>query len=349
MLAGVASGGVYKSTDGGATWQPPARRATAWLRSETRVEPRLVQGQRHADLRGDAERHLHLDRRRRQLDAVQRRHHRHHAARLGRRQVPEHLLRGHHRRPVPLDHRRPHLEPDQRGHGAVRAITQFNGIDRSASTPRPRTASSPAGPDLGRVPGQVDLAQGRPTTGCRPTRRSGASNSYINTPGTLLAGTHGGGGKALVLSRRSGPAPPSRRSATPRRSKSPARRSAVDYNGTWAGTPTIEFTYQWQDCTAACADIKDATDVHVRGPGHGPQVPRRRSPPRTTSRPARSSPSEKESDITSASGRQARLAARRRRRHEHRLDQAHAGRPAAARRRCCTAQDWVFNTRSRTA
>ena len=42
-----------------------------------RLEPRLVQGQRRADLRGDAERHLHLDRLRLQLDAVQRRHHRH--------------------------------------------------------------------------------------------------------------------------------------------------------------------------------------------------------------------------------------------------------------------------------
>ena len=36
-----------------------------------RLEPRLVQGQRRDRLRGDAERHLHLDRLRLQLDAVQ--------------------------------------------------------------------------------------------------------------------------------------------------------------------------------------------------------------------------------------------------------------------------------------
>ena len=34
MLAGVASGGVYKSTDGGATWQPPSP-GNGMLRSET--------------------------------------------------------------------------------------------------------------------------------------------------------------------------------------------------------------------------------------------------------------------------------------------------------------------------
>ena len=42
----------------------------------------------------------------------------------------------------------------------------------------------------------------------------------------------------------------------------PRRRQQLEAatNGTWTGTPTIEFTYQWQDCTAACTDIKDATE-----------------------------------------------------------------------------------------
>ena len=47
MLAGVASGGVYKSTDGGATWQPPAP-GNGMVRRGDRLEPRLLQGQRRA-------------------------------------------------------------------------------------------------------------------------------------------------------------------------------------------------------------------------------------------------------------------------------------------------------------
>ena len=45
MLAGVASGGVYKSTDGGATWQPPAPGQRHGALGD-RLEPRLLQGRR---------------------------------------------------------------------------------------------------------------------------------------------------------------------------------------------------------------------------------------------------------------------------------------------------------------
>ena len=84
-------------------------------------------------------------------------------------------------------------------------------------------------------------------------------NSFVNTPGTLLAGTHGGGGKFLVLM------PPVWAGVKPTVSDTPPQKSQriTATNGTWTGTPTIEFTYQWQDCTVTCTDIPDATDASL--------------------------------------------------------------------------------------
>jgi hypothetical protein len=81
--------------------------------------------------------------------------------------------------------------------------------------------------------------------------------SYINTPGTLLAGSSGGGGYALTL------IPPIHTGAKPTlKAVTPAagKMLEVDYHGSWTGTQTIEFTYQWQDCTdGTCDDIAGET------------------------------------------------------------------------------------------
>ena len=339
MLAGVASGGVYKSTDGGATWQPPAP-GNGMVALGDRLEPRLVQGQRRDRLRGDAERHLHLDRLRLHLDAVQRRHHGPDAARLGRRQVPEHLLRGHHRRPLPLDQRSASPGTGSASGTTVRAITQFNGIDTKRIYAATDNGVVAVQTDLDPLPGKATWRKLTHRRDRRPTRRSGALNSYINTPGTLLAGTHGGGGYALVLM------PPVWTGAKPTRQAAPRRGSrsrSRPRHGTWTGTPTIEFTYQWQDCTVTCADIT-GRDRRLRS------WSRRRaastassSPPRTTSRPARCSRRQGERHHRRLRPRAPALAARRRRQHQHRLDQAHAGRPAAARRRPDGAEAGLFN------
>ena len=145
MLAAVASGGVYRSTDGGATWQKPApgngmvAAETVWSLGSFKDNGALIYAATQSGIYISTNFGA-------SLDAVQRRHHGHDDARLGRRQVPEHLLRGHHRRPVPLDHPRPHLEPDQRGHHRPRDHAVQRASTRSASTPRPTTASSRARP-----------------------------------------------------------------------------------------------------------------------------------------------------------------------------------------------------------
>ena len=41
---------------------------------------------------------------------------------------------------------------------------------------------------------------------------------------------------------------------------------SVNYNGKWHGTETIEFEYQWQDCTAALHRHRRRDQVDVRRP-----------------------------------------------------------------------------------
>ena len=140
----------------------------------------------------------------------------------------------------------------------VRGITQFNGIDAKRIYAATDNGVVAIQTDLDPLPGKATWRK-LTLDGMNPNTEVWGLNSFINTPGTLLAGTHGGGGKFLVLM------PPVWAGVKPTVSDTTPQKSQriTATNGTWTGTPTIEFTYQWQDCTVTCADIPDATDASL--------------------------------------------------------------------------------------
>jgi hypothetical protein len=91
-------------------------------------------------------------------------------------------------------------------------------------------------------------------------------SSFTTVPGTVLAGTQGGGGFSLTFQ-------------PPHNSGQPADlptwllagvvpldvgTTLIGESGVWTGTPQIDYAYQWQRCTssssASCSDISGATD-----------------------------------------------------------------------------------------
>ena len=72
-----------------------------------------------------------------------------------------------------------------------------------------------------------------------------ALTSFLTTPGTLLAGTQSNGGYALTFE-------PAINAAPADVSGTAQVGKIVTANpGTWSGTETIEYEYQWQRCTNA--------------------------------------------------------------------------------------------------
>ncbi len=91
-------------------------------------------------------------------------------------------------------------------------------------------------------------------------------STFTNVPGTLLAGTQNDGGYSLTFQ------PPANDGAP---QDLPSWLAAgilsldvgtqlVGTQGNWTGTPTIDYSYQWQRCTSSspgsCSDISGATD-----------------------------------------------------------------------------------------
>ena len=230
MLAGVASGGVYRSTDGGVTWKPPAP-TTAWLRSESVWS--LGSFKDRPDLRGDPERHLRLDRLRLQLDADQRRH-------LGHRPCapsPTTSSRTSTTRPAPTacsarstpgcTWSTSQALGKQLGDGQVRDSRSSAASTRSASTPPPRTACTPAarasapfpGPATWRKVATDGLWQQHDLLGARQLCQPPARSSPARSPTAATAGV-----RAARLGRRRQPTDQAAVTTRPRR-----RQLAVNY------------------------------------------------------------------------------------------------------------------------
>ncbi len=199
-------------------------------------------------------------------------------------------------RRLPLDQRRHHVVGDQRHRVAparqrhrARAARSSRGVNETrlyvGTDERHLRRHDRPRPD----PRRGQLAQGdqqRPAAGHNTILW--ALTSFINTPGTLLAGTQSNGGYALtfiaaVRTRRS-----RRRSRHRRRRR--ARRSRPTTTASWTGTQTIEFEYQWQAAPARPAPTSTTRRADLRRvPEHGDKyrfrVDRHGS---TTSRPSAS-------------------------------------------------------------
>lgn len=82
-----------------------------------------------------------------------------------------------------------------------------------------------------------------------------AVSSFLTTPGTLLVGTQSNGGFWLTFE----PPSNSRRPTATALSGPVVGKTLIGSAGAWEGTPTITLTRQWQRCTArsdnACRDI----------------------------------------------------------------------------------------------
>ncbi len=340
MLAGVASGGIYKSTDGGATWQPPSpgngmlRSETVWSMGSFKDNGALIYAATQSGI------YISTD-----FGS---------SWTLSNDGITGVTLRAW------ADDKYPNIYYAGTTDGlfrsvtagltwnrisddtTVRAITQFNGL---------KTKRIYAATDNGVIAGQTDLHalpgkatwRNLTTTGMSPNTEVWGLNSFINTPGTLLAGTHGGGGKALVLT------PPVWAGVKPTIKPTVpvvGAKLEVGSNGTWTGTPTIEFTYQWQDCTAVCTDIKDATESSF-------VIPAQNRKYRVVVTAQNDFPlddvglSDKESDVTAASGPKPGTLPGDNQTSTGSIKLTPAGQPQPGT--ILTAQNWLFNPAATTS
>src|SRR4051794_4440557 len=257
LIAGVASGGVYRSSDGGATWQPPApgngmaRSETVWsfgsfldgvifAATGSGIYQSLDFGSTWT-LRSDGITGTIL-----RAFADGKNPNIYYAAGTDGlfRSINAGLSWANVGQPA----------------GTIRALKQISGTDLTRLYVGTENGVWAASTGHGPIPGAVHWRH-LTSTGLGNKTIIWALPSYVNTPGTLLAGTQSNGGYALLLQPPLNTAPPTVDDTTP----NAGQTLHVLSSGTWSGTPTIEFEYQWQRCTStqasSCADIADATDT----------------------------------------------------------------------------------------
>ena len=258
-IAGVASGGVYRSTDGGSTWTPPAP-GNGMSTSETVWSfASFVDGVIYAATGSGV--YVSTD-----FGATWT---------LKSDGITGTVLR------VMADDKWPNIYYAYGTDGVFRSYTAgltWTQADRqaglrSARRPGPRAAAvlgRQVHPPLRRHrEGRLrrrDLQQ--PATGRHQVEagRAGVlTNSNVwalanfkNTPGTLLAGTQNNGGYGIVFV---APIPKVKPAVT---GTLQVGKTLTATDGDWDGTETIEYAYQWQYCTGTtagtCHDIADATN-----------------------------------------------------------------------------------------
>ena len=285
MLAGVFSGGVYKSPDGGATWQPPAREQrhaeVETVYGLTSNVPGVVYATAGSGV------YVSIDAGS-TLDAHERRH-------------PEHRLADHdvgvpaatrrssspRRAPTASTARSTAASPGRRsttgsGRCAPAASRSSRPCRAPTSTRRPRT-------DSGR--------RSRPNSFIAPAPRwravtqdgliePGASNVIMwsltapvipgaGAPG-LIAGTQSNGGYFLGFEPPDSACPGTHASNTSAdcphlndASPTEGQTLVATDPGDWTGTELIEFAYQWQRCTGttdgSCTDVPGAEETTYGG------------------------------------------------------------------------------------
>src|ERR1700754_713309 len=145
--------------------------------------------------------------------------------------------------------------------GQVRALQQFNGVDLTRLYVATENGAYAGTTDHSPLPGPVKWRKVT-NTGLGTNTIFWALTNFTTTPGTLLAGTQSNGGYALTFQ------PPVNNQSAANLPKisgtAQVARKLTTTPGVWSGTPTIEFEYQWQRCTNAmnpvCTDIPNATD-----------------------------------------------------------------------------------------
>lgn len=273
MLAGVASGGVYKSFDGGATWKPPApgngmvKSETVWSLGSFKDNGAIVYAATQSGIYISADFGSTWTLSNDGITGVTLRAwaddtypNTYYAAGSGglfrsiNAGLTWHSING-------------EAGPYDMEGGTVRAITQFTGIETKRIYAGTDNGVWAMQTDNSPLPGKVKWRKLTPAGLDKPI--IWGLVSYINTPGTLIAGSSGGGGYALTL------LPPIFTGTKPTLKASTLEAGSkleVQTNGSWTGTPTIEFSYQWQDCTdGTCddGDIPGATDPSFVIPAPG--------------------------------------------------------------------------------
>ncbi len=260
MLAGVASGGVYSSSDDGATWQPPAP-GNGMSSSETVWSiGSLIPGVLFAATGSGVYRSINNGS----------------TWTLASDGITGTILR------VFADEKRPttfyasgtdgvfrtinggltwsNVEGPighQLGGGQVRGFVQMSGVNETRLYAGTTNGVYAGTTGNGLLPGPVRW---------RKVDNQGLGNntiiwtlkSFTTTPGVLWAGTQSNGGYALMFT-------PPVNTAKPIVTGTPQVAKTVSTtDGVWTGTKTVEYEYQWQRCTnvasPVCSDIADATN-----------------------------------------------------------------------------------------
>lgn len=147
---------------------------------------------------------------------------------------------------------------DGLGNGTVRALQQFSGpsVTRlyAATGDGLWTGSTGNGP----LPGPVTWRKVT-QNGLGGASVFWALTSFTTTPGTLLAGSQSNGGFALTFE------PPSNAGAPSVLGTAQVGQTLLGLNGTWDGTPTISLERQWQICATSapvtCRDVEGQQDL----------------------------------------------------------------------------------------